>query len=170
MLSSIAGTSLTHTLPVAESSTGLEPGDDYSTIKMDGHSHVTPPYPSVSEIPDEHAPSDPPSFEHDQVSQDEQDDPPSDSSGDDNADASADDDYEGNALAESGDDQDQAVRSASEDSQKSSKRKHAADDDDYMKNDPELYGLRRSVRFLETPWLLKTNEMLRDALVQLIMS
>jgi len=127
---------------------------------MDGHSHLTPPYPSASETLNDHASSDPPSFEHDQGSQDEQHDPFSESSADDDADGSVDEDYEGDALAESEDDQIQAARSASEDSQKSTKRKHPVDDDDYMKNDPELYGLRRSVRFPLARWWLNTNKIL----------
>ena len=40
-------------------------------------------------------------------------------------------------------------RSTSEDSQRTSKRKATAEDDDYIMNNPELYGIRRSVRTLE---------------------
>lgn len=40
------------------------------------------------------------------------------------------------------------MRSTSEPSTTSSKRKGSFEDDDYMLNDPELYGLRRSVRSL----------------------
>jgi chromodomain-helicase-DNA-binding protein 1 len=44
-------------------------------------------------------------------------------------------------------------RSLSEDSVRPGKRKAEIDDEEYMKLNPELYGLRRSVRTLLTPRL-----------------
>lgn len=45
------------------------------------------------------------------------------------------------------------TRSLSETSSKSRKRKGSVDDEDFMFNDPELYGLRRSVDFyLSSTW------------------
>lgn len=43
-------------------------------------------------------------------------------------------------------------RSSSEDSRRLVKRKAGVEQDDFMNNDPELYGLRRSVRYFFTPW------------------
>lgn len=41
--------------------------------------------------------------------------------------------------------------SSSEDSRRNAKRKIGVDQDDYMMNNPELYGLRRSVNMISTP-------------------
>ncbi len=54
------------------------------------------------------------------------------------------------SLASGHSDQDRDERAASEASQRAPKRKAGlATEDEFMRNDPELYGLRRSVRYSE---------------------
>lgn len=130
---------------------------------MDGHSHLTPPYPSTSEDHHHLPPSDAASPPHAGSSQDGLDDVSSESSVEQE---SADEDYQADIAAPSEDDLEQADRSASEDSQRSGKRKRAApDSEDYIKNDPELYGLRRSVRYPSSSCLcFGLTSPLRDVL------
>lgn len=112
---------------------------------MDGHSHLTPPHPSTSE--DHHGTTalDVHSPDNQNSSQDELDGAHSESSDDEDLDESADEDYEADVHPPSEDELNHDPRSGSEESQRHGKRKLVAEDEDYIKKDPELYGLRRSV-------------------------
>lgn len=70
----------------------------------------------------------------------------SDSSHSEDAEGSEDGDYESETPPVQSDDQ-EVGRSSSEDSQRPRKRKASVEDDEYITKNPELYGLRRSVRF-----------------------
>lgn len=69
----------------------------------------------------------------------------SESSHSEDAEGSEDGDYESETPLAQSDDQ-EVDRSSSEDSQRPRKRKASVEDDEYITQNPELYGLRRSVR------------------------
>jgi len=116
-------------------------------MRMDSHTHLPTPSAPATENHD-HTASDGASPADDNSSQDELNQMSSESSAEEDVNGSADEDYEVDALAHSEDDVEQPSRSASEESPRPSKRKASPEDDDYIKNNPELYGLRRSVRCL----------------------
>lgn len=69
----------------------------------------------------------------------------SDSSHSEDAEGSEDGDYESETPPAQSDNE-EVDRSSSEDSQRPRKRKASVEDDEYINQNPELYGLRRSVR------------------------
>lgn len=76
---------------------------------------------------------------------DEDNDVDAESSHSEDAEGSEDGDYESETPLAQSDDQ-EVDRSSSEDSQRPRKRKASVEDDEYITQNPELYGLRRSVR------------------------
>ena len=75
----------------------------------------------------------------------------SNSEDDPDADGSEDAEYDLDTPPSAPADTHQDGRSSSEDSVPSRKRKASPEDDDYIKQNPELYGLRRSVSHLILP-------------------
>lgn len=59
-------------------------------------------------------------------------------------------------------------RPASSQSRRASKRKATVDEDDFIANNPELYGLRRSVRSHARPHYATANRLSRHVPVQLV--
>ena len=68
------------------------------------------------------------------------------SSPEDDAFGSDDPDYNAESPAPNNPESHHNGRSSSEDTQRQRKRKHSFDTDEHMRNDPALYGIRRSVR------------------------
>jgi len=114
---------------------------------MDGASHEHVDYVADPEQPviDRRSSSDLDSPSQSPITQNGDGGLSSDSSLDVDAEGSVDADYDADTPVQTMDDLSHSVRSASEESTKAGKRKLGVEDDDYMRNDPELYGLRRSV-------------------------
>lgn len=79
-------------------------------------------------------------------------------SSEDEAQASDDADYDiEESPAPSQSDANRESRSTSQDSRRAPKRKAVVEEDDYIRENPELYGLRRSVRWLTSTQFLPAN-------------
>lgn len=76
----------------------------------------------------------------------------SESSQDEDAEGEADADYEFETAPPAESNAQEAESSSEEEPRRSLKRPASAEDDDYMMNNPELYGLRRSVRSPYIPY------------------
>jgi chromodomain-helicase-DNA-binding protein 1 len=84
--------------------------------------------------------------EEETYDEDAQGSPVSDSSEDVDAEGEPDGDYDSDSAPPAEDDASGADTSSSEESRRPPKRKASVEDDDYITQNPELYGLRRSVR------------------------
>jgi chromodomain-helicase-DNA-binding protein 1 len=131
-------------------SNGRVSPDDASAMSTDGHaSH------SDSDLSDSNEPAAQPASDADAPGEDYDDDDDDDeiaadssSSDDVDAEGEPDGDYDSDSPPSDQAESDRAPSSASQDSSRPSKRKASAEKDDYITQNPELYGLRRSVRVI----------------------
>jgi len=129
-----------------------------------------PPAASESDLSEVHVDvpsetfSDPPSPSPEAQSPDEykEDASPSEDDSDQDAEGSDDTDYEEPHLTVEHREESEQSRSASVISLKTKKRKMSMDEEDYIRRDPELYGLRRSVRIKGLLAHRATNEVIKD--------
>lgn len=134
-----------------------------SVISANGHAS-----PSDSDLSDSNEPAAQPASDADAPGEDyddDDDDMAADSSSSDDVDAEGepDGDYDSDSPPSEQAESDRALSTVSQDSSRPSKRKASAERDDYITQNPELYGLRRSVRVIMPPPVKICSPQLRVA-------